>query len=130
MELAPNLEREAKSNNFFLRVLETTKMQQLTVMCLQPGEDIGMETHQYTDQFIRIEEGEGVSVLNGVKMRLEDGSRVHIPMGTLHDIVNTSDTQPLRLYSVYSPPHHPPNALYRTKADEMKHDMAEKIALE
>jgi mannose-6-phosphate isomerase-like protein (cupin superfamily) len=86
-------------------------------MTLQPGEDIGLETHDGHDQFIRVEAGTGVVLLEGKESALEDGSAVVIPAGTEHNVVNTSDDEPLRLYTLYSPPEHPDGTVHRTKQE-------------
>jgi mannose-6-phosphate isomerase-like protein (cupin superfamily) len=91
-------------------------------MTLRPGEEIGRETHEGHDQFIRVESGTGSVVLNGKKHELEDGSAVVIPAGTEHNVINTSKSEPLRLYTLYSPPEHPDGTVHRTKADEPPED--------
>jgi mannose-6-phosphate isomerase-like protein (cupin superfamily) len=112
-----DIERESRENTFFRRVLFTSGREQLVVMSLQPGEDIGMEVHEETDQFIRVESGEGKAILDGEEFPLADGSAVVIPAKTWHDIVNTSSSQPLKLYTVYSPPEHADGTVHRTKAE-------------
>lgn len=112
-----NIEQKTLEGNNFREVLYTTKHSQLVIMTLQPGEDIGMEHHTGHDQFIRVEEGEGYAVLDGEKHPLEDGVAVVIPAGTEHNVVNTSTTAPLRLYSLYMPPEHPDGIVHATKAD-------------
>ena len=94
-------------------------------MTLQPGEEIGMEHHTGHDQFIRVEAGEGVAILDGEKHALADGTAVVVPAGVEHNVINTSSTEPMRLYSLYTPPEHPDGIIHATKADadeyEMKH---------
>jgi mannose-6-phosphate isomerase-like protein (cupin superfamily) len=90
---------------------------QLVLMTLQPGEEIGLETHDGHDQFIRIEAGTGVARLNGAETGLEDGSIVVIPAGVEHNIVNTSKDRALRLYTLYSPPEHADGTVHHTKED-------------
>jgi mannose-6-phosphate isomerase-like protein (cupin superfamily) len=94
-------------------------------MSIAPGEDIGMETHKDVDQFIRIEAGNGKAILNGEEHNLEDGSAVVIPAGTQHNIVNSSRSKPLKLYTIYSPPEHPHDTVHKNKAEaiaaEKKH---------
>ncbi|MGX2030500.1 MULTISPECIES: cupin domain-containing protein [Methylocaldum] len=87
-------------------------------MTLQPGEEIGLETHAGHDQFMRIESGPGVAVLNGEEHPLSDGVAVVIPAGVEQNVINTSSDQPLGLYTRYSPPEHPDGTVHRTKADE------------
>ena len=112
-----NIERDTLANEHFRRVLFTATHMQLVLMTLQPGEDIGQETHDEHDQFIRIEAGTGVARLNGKETQLEDGSIVVIPAGVEHNIVNTSTDEALRLYTLYSPPEHADGTVHHTKQD-------------
>ena len=112
-----NIERDTLANEHFRRVLFTGTNMQLVLMTLQPGEEIGLETHDGHDQFIRIEAGTGVARLNGAETRLEDGSIVVIPEGVEHNIVNTSRDRVLRLYTLYSPPEHADGTVHHTKQD-------------
>ena len=109
-----NIEKETLENENFRKVLYTAKNSQLVLMSLLPGEEIGEETHEL-DQFIRIEAGIGKAILDGVEHNLEDGSAVVIPEGTKHNIINTSSSEPLKLYSVYSPPEHKDGTIHTTK---------------
>jgi len=105
-------------NNFFRHVLFTGKYCQLVVMCLGPGEEIGNEVHAAVDQFFRIEEGEARFVLNGKEEHVAHASdAVVVPAGTYHNVINTSKSKHLRLYTVYSPPNHPDGTIHKTKAD-------------
>ena len=119
-----NIERKTLENNNFREVLYTTKRSQLVIMTLQAGEEIGTEHHDGHDQFIRVEEGEGVAILNGEKHQLEDGVAVVIPAGTEHNVINTSSTSPLRLYSLYMPPEHPDGIIHATKAEADAYEQA------
>lgn len=112
-----NIEDDTIANDDFRRVLFTGPNTQLVLMTLQPGEDIGLETHDEHDQFLRVEAGRGLVVLDGEEIALEDGSAVVIPAGTRHNVVNTSDDEPLRLYTLYSPPEHPHGTVHRTKRE-------------
>lgn len=112
-----DIERDTLANEDFRRVLFTGQNMQLVLMTLQPGEDIGLETHDQLDQFIRIEAGNGVTRLNGEESLLEPGSIVVIPAGVEHNIMNTSKSQPLRLYTLYSPPGHADGTVHHTKRD-------------
>ena len=114
-----NIERDTISNNNFRRVLFTARHTQLVLMTLKPGEDIGLETHHELDQFIRVEAGKGVVRLNGEEKQLEAGSAVVIPAGVEHNVINRSDTELLRLYTLYSPPEHPDGTVHRTKQDAL-----------
>ena len=113
-----NIENDTLENEDYRRVLFTGPNTQLVLMTLQPGEEIGRETHEEHDQFIRIESGSGTAILNGKKHRLTDGVAVVIPAGVEHNVINTSPDEPLRLYTLYSPPEHPDGTVHRTKRDE------------
>ena len=113
-----NLEQLTEQNTFFRQVLFTGQHTQLVVMCLQPGEEIGMEVHPNVDQFFRIEVGEGKVVMNGEETVFGAGFGIVVPAGTEHNVVNTG-TEPLKLYTLYSPPNHPDGTIHRTKADAM-----------
>ncbi|MFA6428724.1 MAG: cupin domain-containing protein [Candidatus Buchananbacteria bacterium] len=113
-----NLEQATLENNNFRQVLYTAKNSQLVLMSLAPLEDIGAEVHTL-DQFIRIEQGAGKAILDGVEHELADGSAIVIPAGTNHNIVNTSADQPLKLYTVYSPPEHQDGVVRKTKAEAL-----------
>ena len=92
----------------------TAKNSQLVVMSLLPKEEIGEEVHQL-DQFIRVEKGHGKTVLNDVEYELADGFCVVVPAGTKHNIINTSETEEMKLYTVYSPPNHKDGTVHTTK---------------
>lgn len=117
-----NIEKRSIENSFFREVLFTGPNSQLVVMALKPGEDIGMETHADVDQFIRVEAGKGKAVLNGVEHALSDGSAVVIPAGVEHNIVNTSSGEPMKLYTIYSPPEHPHGTIHRNKAEAQEYE--------
>jgi len=112
-----NLEEKTLSGNNFREVLYTTQRSQLVIMTLQPGEEIGLEKHEGHDQFIRVEAGQGVAILDGERHVLEDGVAVVIPAGTEHNVINTSDSEPMRLYTLYTPPEHPDGIVHATKAE-------------
>jgi mannose-6-phosphate isomerase-like protein (cupin superfamily) len=112
-----NIEERALAGNNFREVLYTTSRSQLVIMTLQPGEEIGMEHHEGHDQFIRVEEGTGVAILDGEKHALEDGVAVVIPAGTEHNVINTSTSAPMRLYTLYTPPEHPDGIVHKDKAE-------------
>ena len=95
-----DIERKTLENGDFRHVLYTAPHTQLVVMTLGPGEEIGLERHEDGDQFIRIETGEGEAILDGERHALADGTAVVIPAGTEHNVINTSTTKPLRLYTV------------------------------
>lgn len=112
-----NIEEKTLASDNFREVLYTTERSQLVIMTLKAGEEIGMEHHTGHDQFIRIEEGEGVAILDGERHALTDGVAVVIPAGTEHNVINTSNTSSLRLYSLYMPPEHPHGIVHKTKAE-------------
>ncbi len=114
-----NIEDDTKQNENFRKVLFTGPNSQLVVMTLQPGEDIGAEVHTDVDQFIRIEDGEGKAVLNGEEFVLEDDFAVVIPAGVEHNIINTSQTNKMKLYTIYSPAEHADGTVHATKEDAL-----------
>jgi len=114
-----NIEQLALENENFRKVLYTAPHCQLVLMSVPVGEDIGEEVHD-VDQFIRIEKGEGQSILDGVERDLTDGSVVVIPAGVRHNIKNVSKTEALKIYTLYAPPHHKDGTVHATKADAQK----------
>lgn len=115
-----NIEEKTLASDVFRDVLYTTPRSQLVIMTLGPGEEIGQERHEDHDQFLRIESGEGVAMLDGEEHALKDGVAVVIPAGVEHNVINTSTTMSLRLYTLYSPPEHPQGIIHvtKTEADE------------
>ena len=111
-----NIEKKSLENKYFREVLFTGPHSQLVVMSIAPGDDIGMEAHKEVDQFFRVEAGIGRAILNGKEYDLEDGSAVVIPAGTEHNIINRSKSEPLKVYTIYSPPNHPDGTIYKDKA--------------
>jgi len=113
-----HIEKLTEKNKYFRQVLFTGKYAQLVVMCLQAGEEIGNEVHHTVDQFFRIEEGEAKFVFEGKEEHLvQAGDAVIVPAGTFHNVINTSSKEPLKLYTVYSPPNHPDGTVHKTKAE-------------
>jgi mannose-6-phosphate isomerase-like protein (cupin superfamily) len=110
-----DIETLTKQNTNYRKVLLTSKHSQLVLMHLKPNEEIGMETHEDGDQFIKIESGVVKAILNGDEHILFDGGAISIPEGTKHNIINISDKDPVKLYSVYSPPHHPDKLVQKNK---------------
>lgn len=110
------IEKDTLENTNFREVLYTAKHSQLVVMSLLPHEDIGAETHNL-DQFIRCEQGVGTAIMDGVEYPMEAGLAVLVPADILHNITNTSDTEPMKLYTLYSPPNHRDGTIHKTKAD-------------
>jgi mannose-6-phosphate isomerase-like protein (cupin superfamily) len=110
------LEHETLENENFRKVLFTAEHMQLVLMTLQAGEEIGMETHDTHDQFIRVEEGEGKAIIGDDEFALKDGSAVVIPAGNVHNILNTGEGT-LKLYTLYAPPEHPDGTVHKDKAE-------------
>lgn len=117
-----NINQVAKQNNNYRTTIWTGNHLQVTLMSINIGEDIGLEIHPNVDQFLRIEEGQGLvqmgkskDNLNFVKNVGEDYAII-VPAGTWHNVTNTGNT-PLKLYSIYAPPNHPFGTVHRTKAE-------------
>jgi len=117
-----DIEEATKQNNTFRTALWTGKHLQLTLMSINVGEDIGLEIHHNVDQFIRIEEGQGLVLMGDSKdnlnfrRRVDDNYVVFIPAGKWHNLINTGK-KPIKLYSIYAPPQHPWGTVHKTKAD-------------
>jgi mannose-6-phosphate isomerase-like protein (cupin superfamily) len=112
-----NIEKETLENKNFRKVLYTGKQSQLVLMNLKPNEEIGTEIHTDNDQFFRFEKGEGKCVIDGNEYVLGDGSVIVVPSGAEHNIINTSGTEDLKLYTIYSPAHHQDRVVRATKAE-------------
>lgn len=113
------LEKDTIANTFFRKVLFTAPHSQLVLMCLKAGEEIGMEVHPENDQFLRIEAGEAKAVINGEEFLLDAGDCVIVPAGNQHNIINMSSTSELKLYTIYSPAHHPDSTIHKTKDEAL-----------
>lgn len=111
-----NIEQATIGNEAFRRVLYTGSTLQLVLMTLQPGDEIGAETHDDRDQFFRVEAGEGEIVIDGVTHKVKDDFAMIVPAGALHNVINRGGT-PLKLYSIYGPPEHIDGTVHRTKAE-------------
>ena len=112
-----NIEKETLGNSNFRKVLYTGKHSQLVLMSLAPNEEIGMEVHEENDQFFRFEKGQGKCIIDGNEYNLGDGVAVVVPAGAQHNIINTSDSEELKLYTIYSPAHHKDGVIRATKAE-------------
>ena len=110
-----NIEQETVENTDFRRVLYTGQFSQLVLMSLKPGEDIGEEIHEL-DQFLRVEAGTGVAKLGEAEHSVTDGTAIVVPAGITHNITNTG-TEPLKLYTIYSPPEHLDGTVRATKEE-------------
>ena len=112
-----NIEQDTLDNTNFRKVIYTGKHSQLVLMSLRPGEEIGLETHAENDQFLRFEGGEGKCVIDGNEYDVSDGFAIIVPAGAEHNVVNVSDSDELKIYTIYSPPHHKDGTIHITKAD-------------
>lgn len=112
-----NIERDTLENNDFRRVLYTAKHCQLVLMSLQPQEEIGLETHPENDQFLRFEGGRGACFIDGNEYKVADGDAVIVPAGARHNVVNLSETEALKIYTIYSPPHHRDGTVHTIKKE-------------
>lgn len=112
-----NIEDATLENGNFRKVLYTSKHSQLVLMSLKPKEEIGMEVHEENDQFFRFEAGQGKCIIDGNEYELKDGVAVVVPAGAQHNVINTSETEELKLYTIYSPAHHKDQIVRATKAE-------------
>lgn len=127
-----NIEQDTLENEYFRQVLYTVPAKikgpctnpgiQLTVMSIPVGGDIGLEMHEHVNQFIRVESGTGLALFKKGKKEeayeLISADAIIIPAGTYHNVINTSKSEPLKVYSIYTPPNHPPNTIHITKPIE------------
>lgn len=120
------LEKVTIENTFFRHVIYTAPHSQLVLMSLKPGEEIGMEVHPDNDQFLRFEEGEWAAEIGGEKFSGGPGDCVIVPAGNYHNIINASKDKELKLYTIYSPAHHPDGTIHKTKEDAIAAEKAEK----
>ena len=112
-----DIEKATLENNNFRKVLFTSELMQLVVMSIKPNDDIGLEIHDGA-QFIRVEGGKGKAIIGGREFPVKDGTAFVIPKGAKHNVINTSDTEDLKLYAVYSPPEHPEHRVDKEKPQE------------
>jgi len=120
-----NLEKDTLANTYFRHVIFTAPHSQLVLMCLKPSEEIGMEVHPDNDQFLRFEKGVGKAIIGGEEFTYGAGDCVIVPAGNYHNIINTSSTEELKLYTIYSPAHHPDGTIHKTKEDAVAAEKAE-----
>lgn len=114
-----NIERQTLENTSFRQVRYTSKHLQLVLMSLKPKEEIGFEVHEENDQFFRFESGIGQVTIDERVADLTDGDCVIVPAGARHNIANTSETEYLKFYTLYSPPHHKDKTIHKTKAEAL-----------
>lgn len=112
-----DIEKETLENGNFRKVLYTSKHSQLVLMSLKPKEEIGMEVHPDNDQFFRFEKGQGKCIIDDNEYELKDGVAVVVPAGAQHNVINTSETEELKLYTIYSPAHHKDGIVRVTKEE-------------
>jgi len=112
-----NIEKDTLENENFRKVLYTGKHSQLVLMSLKPNEEIGTEIHSDNDQFFRFEKGEGKVLIDGNEYQVSDGSAIIVPSGAEHNVINTSTTEDLKLYTIYSPAHHQDGVIRATKEE-------------
>lgn len=121
-----NIEKATLQNNYFRTTLWTGSHLQLTLMSINVGDSIGLEIHPNVDQFLRVEQGQGVVMMGAnrdrptFKAKVQDNDAIIIPAGTWHNLINTGNT-PLKLYSIYAPPQHPHGTVHPTKKDAEEH---------
>lgn len=112
-----NIEKLTINNENFRKVLYTAAGCQLVLMSLKPGEEIGLEVHDEGDQFFRFEKGEGKVVIDDAEYNVGDGDAVIVPQGAKHNVINTSQSEYLKLYTIYAPPHHKDGVVRATRAE-------------
>jgi len=117
-----NIENDTIKNDNFRQVLYTGKNTQLVLMTLQPNQDIGLETHPDNDQFFRFEEGQGLVLIDGTEYQVSDGSAIIVPAGSEHNVINTSSDSKLKMYTLYSPPHHKDQIIRTTKEEAISNE--------
>jgi mannose-6-phosphate isomerase-like protein (cupin superfamily) len=116
-----NIEELTLENNNFRKVLYTGEKSQLVLMSLSPGEEIGMEVHAENDQFFRFEKGNGKVLIDGTEYSVQDGDAVVVPRGAEHNVINTG-SEPLKLYTIYSPAHHKDEIVRETKEEAVTNE--------
>src|SRR3990167_1214474 len=112
-----NIEQLTLANSFFRQVIHTSKNLQLVLMALKPKEEIGFEVHNENDQFFRFEVGTGKAIVDEMEYELSLGDVLIVPKGSRHNIINTSKTEFLKFYTLYSPPHHKDGTIHKTKEE-------------
>ncbi len=117
-----NIEQDTINNTNFRKVLYTAKHMQLVLMSLNPNEDIGSEVHHENDQFFRFDKGEGKVIVGETEYIVTDGDTVIVPAGTEHNVINTSETDDLKLYTIYTPSHHKDKIVRATKQEAMDNE--------
>lgn len=117
-----NIKKLTIENTNFRKVLYTSSHSQLVLMSLLPKQDIGLEVHEDNDQFFRFESGVGQVVIDGNEYDVKDGDAVVVPAGAEHNVINVSETESLKLYTIYSPAHHKDGIIRATKEEAMSNE--------
>ncbi len=117
-----NIEKDTLKNKNFRRVIYTSAHSQLVYMSLRPKEEIGLETHPENDQFLRFEGGRGKVLIDKETYSVKDGDAVIVPAGAKHNVINVSPKDELKIYTIYSPPHHKDQIVRKTKAEAEAND--------
>lgn len=117
-----NIEKLTLENKNFRKVLYTAKNMQLVLMTLKPGEDIGIEVHHENDQFFRFESGEWKVLIDWNEYKVEDWSAIIVPIWSEHNVINTSDSEDLKMYTIYATPHHKDQIIRETKQEAMENE--------
>lgn len=117
-----NIEETTIENTDFRRVLYTGERSQLVLMSLLPGEEIGVEVHEDNDQFFRFEAGEGKVFIDSTEYSVSDGDAVVVPRGAEHNVINTSSTESLKFYTIYSPAHHADGIVRKTREEALANE--------
>ncbi len=117
-----DIETATRANANFRKVLYTAKHSQLVLMSLLPNEEIGMEVHPDNDQFFRFEEGSGKCIIDGNEYAVKDGDVVIVPAGANHNVINVSNTEDLKLYTIYSPAHHKDGIVRASKTEAVQNE--------
>ena len=113
-----SIDDAAKKNNNFRQILFTSAHMQLILMSLLPKEEIGNEMHDTVDQFFHVEMGEAKFVFNDKEEHIVvAGDAMIVPAGTYHNVINTSSTKPLKLYTIFAPPNLRDGIIHQTRAD-------------
>ncbi len=118
-----NIEKLTKENTDFRHVLYTGERSQLVLMSLLPGEEIGAEVHEDNDQFFRFESGTGQVMIDLTTYEVGDGDAVIVPRGAEHNVTNTSETEALKFYTIYSPAHHADGLIRTTREEAVSNEM-------
>ena len=117
-----NIEKDTLKNKNFRKVIYTGQHSQLVLMSLKPKEEIGSEVHPENDQFLRFEGGKGRVVIDKTTYNVKDGDAVIVPAGAKHNVINMSASEDLKIYTIYSPPHHMDQIVRKTKESAEAND--------